>query len=161
MKNCLIILLVFLGMKLRAQGVSINSGSTWTVSSLSSGNVVVKAGKDYETTATETSLANQTLLKLTGTILVSVNVQQNVGANWDSRLKLFVRRTGAGTGLAVILGGSSYQQVTTASAGLFTVALGALVGKDDVPIQYQITGLSVLLPAKAYSTTILYTVTGL
>ncbi|GLU56137.1 hypothetical protein [Dyadobacter frigoris] len=157
MKIRLLILLIFaVNFVTKAQGITITSATSWTVSPLSSANIITKAGKDYA--GFETSPANQTLLKLTGTVLCSINIQQVTGANWDSNLKIYARRSGAGTGLAILLGGGSYQLVTTSSTQLFTAALGILLGKEDIPIQYQIQGLSVLLPAKSYSTTIMYTI---
>lgn len=159
MKFILIFLLtIFSGPAVFAQPtITITGPTTWTVSTLSSANIITKAGKDYD--GIETSAVNQTLLKLTGTVLCSVNIQQVVGTNWDSNLKIYAKRTGSGTGLAVLLGGNiNPQLVTTSSLPFFTAALGVLLGKEDIPIQYEIHGLSVLIPAKNYTTTIMYTI---
>lgn len=143
-----------------AQSITITngaSGSTWSIPTLSS--VITKAGKNYE--HIETSGVSQTLLKVNSALLWGVSIQQSGTSNWDTSLKIFVKRTGDGTGGAIISGGATYMQLTSSNQSFFSGLLGLGFSRDNIPIQYKIEGLSVLLPAKTYTTTILYTVTGL
>ncbi|MET3125371.1 hypothetical protein ABID42_000459 [Arcicella rosea] len=145
-----------------SQSIVIQSGGTNWSESLSS-STITQAGADY--TNNITSSSNQSLINVNGSLLtyqVSVRRQDIV---WDSRLQLFIRKTGDGTGglLATITpsGVSSYQQITTTNSNFFSGSLALLGNRVGVPIQYEIRGVSVLIPVKTYSTTIIYTVTGL
>lgn len=140
-----------------AQSIVINSGAAWSIPSLSS--TITSAGKNYE--HIETSGTSQTLLKVNSGLLWSVSVQQSVSSNWNSALIVSVRRTGDGTGGAVMIGTANYITLTATNQAFFSGLLGLGFSRDNVPIQYKIEGLSVLLPVKTYTTTILYTITGL
>ena len=133
------------------------AGATWTVPTLSS--TITHAGKNYE--HVESSGASHTLLKVNAVLVWAVSVSQTNTSNWDAGLKLYVRRTGDGTGGAILLGGTTYIQLTAANQGFFSGLLGLGFSRDNVPVQYKIEGLSVLLPVKTYTTTILYTISGL
>jgi hypothetical protein len=140
------------------QSISINSGSAWSISPLSS--TISKAGKNYE--HVETSIASHTLLKVNAVVVWTVHVHQSVTSNWDSSLKLSVQRTGTGTGLAILSGGTSYIQLSSTSQPFFSGLLTLFSGnRDNIPIQYKIEGLSVMLPVKTYTTTVMYTIKGL
>ena len=79
--------------------------------------------------------------------------------NWDSSLKIYARRTGNGSGQFLcsssITGGLSYQEIT----GMDTYFYSGTCNRSNVPIQYELRNLSVLIPAGNQSTTITYTVT--
>ena len=80
--------------------------------------------------------------------------------DWHSDLELKARRTGNGTPFffsGSITGGTNYQQISTSNQEFFS----GTRTRYNIPIQYQISGVSVLLPAKTYETTIIYTVTEL
>lgn len=140
-----------------AQTISINSGSTWSVSTLSS--TITKAGKNYE--HIETSSASQTLFKVNALLAWSISAHLSSTSNWDSSLKLYVQRTGNGTGIAIVTGGTTYIQLTSTPQLFFSGLLNVLAHRDNIPVQYKIEGLSVMLPVKAYTTTITYTISGL
>ncbi|SEJ05412.1 hypothetical protein SAMN05216327_105498 [Dyadobacter sp. SG02] len=140
-----------------AQTVTINSGTTWSIPSLSS--TITKAGKNYE--HIETSSASQTLLKVNALIGWTLTAHLSTTSNWDSSLKLYVQRTGNGTGIAILSGGTTYMQLTTTPQVFFTGLLNLLAHRDNIPIQYKIEGLSVMLPVKTYTATITYTISGL
>ncbi len=80
--------------------------------------------------------------------------RQNI--NWHPDLQLWVRRTGDGTTRGGnMTGGDTFQQVTSNSQFF-------LQGKKDhsaVPIQYELRGVSVFIPADQYNTEIIYTLT--
>ncbi|MFK7933369.1 MAG: hypothetical protein AB8G22_07655 [Saprospiraceae bacterium] len=83
--------------------------------------------------------------------------------DWHPNLLLYLRRTGngrwRGTGQAngLLKNGTDYQLLTTSP----TYFLNGLKNRYDVPIQFRMEGASVLLPAKTYSTNVVYTVTEL
>ncbi|KAA0992840.1 hypothetical protein [Dyadobacter aurulentus] len=156
MKNIICILILLSG-PVFGQSISINSGNTWTLPSPSV--LVTTAGKNYE--HIETSPTSQTLIRVTSLLLWSVSVQMTNTSNWDPSLKLFVRRTGDGTGSAILGGSNNYIQLTTANQAFFWGLLSLGFNRDNVPVQYKIEGLSVTLPVKTYTTTIQYTITGL
>jgi hypothetical protein len=156
----LLILILSLSAPGFCQSISISNspaGGTWSVSSLSSN--VTSAGTNY--THTEESGASHTLLKVTALLLYSVSVHQSVASNWDSELLLSVKRTGNGTGSGTIANGTTYIQLTTSPQTFFTGSLGLGLSRDNIPVQYKIAGLSVMLPVKTYTTTVQYTITGL
>jgi hypothetical protein len=140
-----------------AQTISINSGSTWSVPSLAS--TITKAGKNYE--HTEISGPSQTLLKVNALIGWSITAHLSTTSNWDSSLKLYVQRTGSGTGIAILSGGLTYIQLSSTPQPFFSGLLNLLAHRDNIPIQYKIEGLSVTLPVKTYTTTVMYTISGL
>lgn len=140
-----------------AQTLSINSGSTWSVSTLSS--TISKAGKNYE--HIETSSTSQTLFKVNALLAWSISAHLSSTSNWDSSLKLYVQRTGNGTGIAIVTGGTTYMQLTSTPQLFFSGLLNVLAHRDNIPVQYKIEGLSVMLPVKTYTTTITYTISGL
>lgn len=133
------------------------AGATWTIPTLSS--TITHAGKNYE--HVESSGTSHTLLKVNAVLVWAISVSQTNISNWDSGLKLFVRRTGDGTGGAIISGGTTYIQLTASNQAFFSGLLGLGFSRDNVPVQYKIEGLSVLLPVKTYTTTVLYTISGL
>lgn len=157
MKKYLVYLALFLTTSCFSQSISI-TGNTWTVASPSS--QVTLSGKNYE--ANEVSAANQTLISMAAVVLSGISVRQITGSNWDPALEIWVKRTGNGIGLTIPVGGEIAQKVTTTNTPFFSVLLTVLAGtKSGIPIQYEIRGLSVLLPVKTYTTTVQYTIVGL
>lgn len=78
--------------------------------------------------------------------------------DWDPNIGVYIRRTGNGSGIGggnYISGGNTYMEVTNANQLFFEGGRARL----DVPVQLEVRGISVTLPAKNYSTTIVYTVT--
>jgi hypothetical protein len=73
---------------------------------------------------------------------------------WDSQLQLWVQRTGDGVGSGrSIAGGTTYQQVGLTD-GYFFYGQG---DRSSIPVQLELTGVSVSLAPGTYSTTITYT----
>jgi hypothetical protein len=73
---------------------------------------------------------------------------------WHSDLHLYLKRTSDGTGPGTIMSGGSYQEVTDTYTSFFAGAND----RTGINVQLKITGVSVNVPADAYSTTIYYTV---
>jgi hypothetical protein len=74
---------------------------------------------------------------------------------WNPNIIIQVRRTSNGTNNNLnIFSGTEFQTVTDSPIYFFNT-----IGEQiDVPIQYKVIGLSVLLPAESYSTEIVFTV---
>lgn len=156
---------------LRAQ--SISASGSWTPSV----TPITEAGNNYASSTLE-SAANQTLISVSmppQDLLFIISFANNYqvwvkrtdsGPNWNTAgLQLFVKRTGSGTGggtslllvPSAINNGLTYQQITTSDVQFFDGYNFGNSTRSGIPIQYQITGVSVLVPAATYSTTITYT----
>ena len=72
---------------------------------------------------------------------------------WHNDLVLWVQRTGDGAGEGRISRGETYQEVSTANEKFFR-GQGDLI---DIPIQLQLTGVSISILPDTYSTTVTYT----
>lgn len=134
--------------------LSITATGSWS-KTLTSADVP-DAGTDI--TGTHTSASNQVLIDVEwpqkSNYRYRVTVRKS-DVSWNASLLLYVKRTGNGTGQRTISGGTSYILLSSTNQTFFT-------GNRDrfnVPIQFQITGVSVLIPAQTYSTTVIYTVT--
>lgn len=123
---------------------------------------VTEAGNDFQ--ATYTSAANQVLLnffKIQGNSPFNYRIDiRKSDIDWNASLKLYARRSGDGnplTGNTGISGGTTFQLLTNTNQLFFS----GYRGRDNVPVQFQLTGVSVLIPAKTHTTTVIYTITEL
>lgn len=160
-KSISIILLMLFNINLKAQTLAV-TGSNWTVSIPS----ITEAGTNYA--GTYESATNQILLAasvplLLGNAKVSVHYQAN--PTWNNGLILSAKRTGNGTTLCVlctISGGTNYQTVTLTDIELFRIsAVLALASYSNIPIQLQLSGVSVTIPATAYQSSVVFTISSL
>lgn len=157
MKNLIFIALLVISNNLFSQKKSIVVVGSWTKNINAS--TISDAGNDYPSAFT--SAANQTQISIgikNRNKPVYIYVHKNDAA-WNSNLILKVRRTSNGTNNnTIVLGGSSFQTIT--NTGTISPYLFSCEGYDTtVPLQYEITGLSVLLPVQTYSTMVVYTIT--
>jgi hypothetical protein len=136
---------------------SINAIGSWPVSVPS--NTISEAGNDYNMNLT--SMTNQTMLDInvpltTTNWRVDVNKQDSF---WNNSLTLWIRKTGDGIGVA----GSSISPIGTIPffqlANLGQPLFTGTKNYSSIPIQYEIRGLSVVIPASTYNTTVVYTIT--
>lgn len=139
------------------QSIAIQSGGTsWSVTVPASN--ITTAGLDYSINMTSTT--NQSLMNISTLLTYEVRAKKQ-DTLWDSRLELYVRKTGDGTPvlLATISpsGVGSYNLLGSSDVTLFS----GLLGRTGVPLQYEIRGISVVVPVRTYSTTIVYTFVGL
>ncbi len=140
-----------------AQSISIVG--TWSVNIAS--NTLSEAGTDYG--GTVTSSPSQSFISLSGLAWLgsySVSVRKT-DVIWDSSLSLKVRRTGTGTFTgwsSSITGGETFITLTNVNQTFFTGSNFINTVRNNIPIQYEIGGISVLLPVRSYSTTVVYTV---
>lgn len=160
MRILLSLLILSFSFNARSQNISATPGWNYSVTS----GTISEAGSDYS--VSPTSSTNQTLVSITGLALFgdtyTVRVHK-LDSDWNNSLSLQVIRTGAGTvsgfGSGTITGGLSYITLTNVSQVFFSGTSGFLsTSRNNIPIQYRISGLSVLLPVKTYTTTVVYTV---
>lgn len=135
------------------QGIEFTVTGNWTKNIAASD--INEAGNDYPTSYD--SNINQTLLTINPknwNKQINVLVKRNDIA-WHNNLNLKVKRTSNGTnGNTNISGGLIYQTITNIDANFF-ICSGY---HTFIPLQYEITGISVVLPVQNYSTEIMYTV---
>ena len=134
---------------------SITVTGTWSAS-IAAGTIT-EAGTDYGVT-TLSSLTNQSLLSVDdgpGNNNWRVFVKKT-DIDWNFGLTLSLKRTGNGTGsgnFTTTTIGTTYIQLTALDQ-LFISGNKVI---NNIPIQYEIGGISVLIPAKSYSTQVVYT----
>lgn len=158
-KFFLLFLFSFTVQEVIAQSISINLiGPTWNVSV----PTITQAGSDYSSNITS-SVNQSTISLLFGLTTILTNwkvVVKKQDTNWNSNLTLWVRKTGNGTGiLSPVVGTispsgvSSFVQLSNVEQEIYR----GFSTRYDVPIQYELRGLSVLVPVNNYSTSIVYT----
>jgi hypothetical protein len=151
------------------------SGNNWTVSVPS----ITEAGNNY--TGTYESTTN--VITLSGTLPGSflnlltsgaarISMHHN-STSWNNALHLYAKRSGGTTNIsglcllctATINGGNTYLEIPPAAATAFftinftgVLGLGNSVTFSGVNVQLQIGGASVVIPAKTYSTQIVFTI---
>ncbi|MDI9863717.1 hypothetical protein QM480_05245 [Flectobacillus sp. DC10W] len=156
----LILLFFFFSEKQKgiSQSISIQSGGTsWSVTVPASN--ITTAGLNYSTNMT--SATNQSLMNVNTLLTYEVRAKKQ-DTLWDSRLELYVRKTGDGTPNILTAtispaGVGSYNLLSSSDVKIFS----GLLGSSNIPLQYEIRGISVLVPVRTYSTTIVYTFVGL
>lgn len=140
-----------------AQSLTVSPGWSATIPA----STITEAGLNF-TTTTVTSAASQSLMDVNaGKNLIYIIYVQKTDISWDSNLAIWLRRSGNGSGSngSTIRNGSTFQQITNSPTYFFDLTMGVGKNYTNIPIQYQISGLSVLIPAKNYTTTLLFTIT--
>lgn len=173
-KNVISVLCLSLAF-LNVQGQLTVTGNDWTPTM--DANAITEAGLDYSSTYNLVSLTNQSEMDvvplLSGLLppLFNWTVQASITStvSWHTDLKLSVKRNPGGTGTSLlnpigiplvspqINGGTNFQELSLVPTTFFT---GRAI-YHDIPLQYRISGLSVLIPTKTYSVDVLYTFIGL
>jgi len=137
------------------------SGSDWTVNL----TPVTEAGSDY---SPNTYLSDPTQIQLTvsvplllGSGRVSAHYQPN--PNWDPALKLAIKRTNDGTTLCVLCtitgGKDDFLTLAQTDIDIFKIqAVLALAAYNNIGLQLRLSGVSVTIPAAAYNSRIMFTV---
>jgi hypothetical protein len=156
MKKYIFIIISLLNLNSFGQSLSVNQG--WSVVIPSSR--VTEAGRNYATTNV-LSATNQSLIDVfsSANSVATISVQKT-DVVWTSGLSLYLRRTGSGTGSTnySVTNGTTSLLITNTPQYFFEVRPGSATQVLDIPIQYEIRGLSVLIPVRAYTTTLLFTV---
>ncbi len=156
----LTVLLLCISCRMEAQRTLTVGGTNWVVSV----PPITEAGNNYS--GTYESAANEILLTATiplllGTGKVSMHYEANPA--WNPGLILSARRTGNGTSpctTCTITGGTTYTTIPlTTDVELFRItAVLALASYTNIPIQLQLSGVSVTIPAATYSSRIVFTI---
>lgn len=151
-------LLILLPVSSIAQTLTVG-GNNWTPTI----PPITEAGTDYAGTyesATNQILLNASVPLLLGNAKVSVRYQAN--PLWNTAMTLNIRRTGNGTTVCVlctITGGTTYQALTLVDVELFRIgAVLALANYNNIPIQLQLTGVSVTIPTATYNSRVVFTI---
>jgi hypothetical protein len=156
-KIFLFILFKFICHQCHSQSLTVSGD--W-IRTLSNANVV-EAGLNYATGGTLSSTVNQSLLNVSSAAnsIVYVYIQKS-DISWDSRFIMTALRTGTGTGGANFstTRGTPAQTITNAPVLFIEVRPGSGTQVSNIPIQYALRGFTVLMPARTYTTTILYTI---
>lgn len=81
-----------------------------------------------------------------------------IDTEWHPDIEIYARVTNEGKGFGInpyMYGGEVYQEITDVSQLFFYGS----AGRRNIKVQYELREISVTLPAKSYSTTIVYTIT--
>jgi hypothetical protein len=149
---------------LLGQVVTVDVTGSW---SLTIDQTNLQAGAGSDLVSSYESATNQVMIDINKVVygnfwdwLIAYNWRVDVrrsDALWDSRLNLDVRRTGNGTGMGTISGGTAYQAVSSMDQTFFSGSRR----RYDIPVQLQLRNVSIDVPPNNYSTTVVYTVTEL
>jgi hypothetical protein len=138
-----------------AEGIDISATGGWT-ETVNSSDLVSGAGSNL--IVTYESATNATIVSITNCLSRfdnwRVDVRRVDGGNWHANFTLSVRRTSNGTGLGSISGGLSYIGITTTDSQFFS----GRGNRSNINLQYRLTGMSVSISPKNYSTTVVFTV---
>lgn len=145
-----------------AQRSITSTTSNWTLSP----SLLIEAGTDYPSEFL--SAANEVRLNVTVPLLLAsgnVTVHQQSTSTWHENLKLSIKRTGNGdvSGLCVLcsIAGdqSSFFTISTNPINLVQIyAVASIAIYTNIPFQLKLTGVSVTIPAKTYTTNLVYTI---
>lgn len=128
-----------------------------------SGFNLTEAGSNFESSVTSTTNPTITISHKNGWLQFFGNFNWLVKVDksdlfWNSNLTIQVRRSGNGSGGSLsnnyISGGTNFQTVTNTPTTFFN---GGAV-RNNVPIEFRINNISVLIPADDYETTIYFTI---
>lgn len=145
-------LFLFFSLLVTSKGQTIRAIGGWNNSI--SANTITTAGNDYSLNVI--SGINQTSLDISPTAINWIVRINKIDNHWHNSLELYAKRTGNGLILATatISGGAIFSVIQNTSTEFFR----GTISITSIPIQYEIKGLSVLIPAGNYSTTIYYTI---
>jgi hypothetical protein len=149
--NILLVFALFFSFQLYGQTITVTGVPSFAASLFS----VTEAGNNFTTTVSSATNATTINVASAATRYWHINVDR-VDVNWNPNLHVWVKRTGAGTGTSggTISGGTNFQDVTLTEALFFS----GYKNRTGVTIQYQISGISMAVPAANYSTTIYFTI---
>ena len=142
--------------KITVSGLPILELGNWT-EDLSASDIN-GAGNDYNSSIV--SALNQSLITVSpgGASKDYVNINVLVHREdiaWHSNLTLKVKRSSSGNnGNNIISGGLTFQPISNTNN---TVVFSCTGQHTSVPLQYEISGISVLLPVQNFSTRVVFT----
>lgn len=163
LKSKIFLTLIFLGISFfyplskTDAAISITAAGGWT-QTIDAVNLTAGAGSDLN--STYTSLNNATIIDIGGAGNNNWRVDvRKTDATWDGNFHIFVRRTGdgSGPGPGTISGGTSFMEVTAIDTQFFSGSRN----RSNVPVAYQLQGVSLNIGPNTYNTSVTFTVTQL
>jgi len=142
----LLIFILFNLQNLFGQSITVTGDWNYSIPSVD----ITEAGLDF--TGTYENNVNQVYLDIQYNNKWQVSVDKN-NIDWNSRFRLFVKRTGDGIGTKKVNRGKNYIRIRNNARIFFT-------GNKDrmfIPLQYKIERVSVVIPANTYVVEIVYT----
>ena len=139
----------------KAEAIDLSATGGWT-ETVNESDLVSGAGSDLvDTYESATDATTMTIFNCKNrNDEWRVDVRRIDGGGWHGNFTLFVKRTSDGQGQGEVSGGLSYIEITTTDSQFF---LGA-GDRDDINIQYKLTGMSIGVSPDNYSTTVIFTV---
>lgn len=117
---------------------------------------VTEAGEDFH--GTYESDPDQVLIDILGANKFDYRVDvRKIDIDWHPSLQLYIHRTGSGIGghpHSNVTGGTNYFELTATNQQFFSGHRES----SDIPVQFRLTGVSVLIPARTHVSTVMYTV---
>jgi hypothetical protein len=138
-----------------AQGHNIIVMGGW-MNPINSSNLISGAGSNLVNSyQSDGSASNLSIIGGQKSEAWQVYINRSV-VNWPANFVLYVKRTGAGDGIEGInvSGGLSFQAVTAAKTFLFS----GTGNVHHIPIQYQLSGVSLETSPNNYNTSVIFTV---
>ncbi len=150
MKKFTLIVFILISNVLFSQSINVFGSWTRTISA----SDITEAGNDYVGTYTSIS-TSQTKISISNGKKDKTRVEvrkENNFSDWHPNLILQIKCTDRDK---LHRGGENIQTITDNDVYFFTTKDG---NRTNIPLQYTISGISVLLPVKDYTTTIWFTV---
>lgn len=162
-KKVILSVLLLIGWEIKSQRTLTVGGTNWVLNI----PAITEAGTNYA--GTYESAANEILLGANVPLLLGngkVSMHYEANPIWNSNLVLNARRTGNGTTsctTCTITGGTTYTNIPlNTDVELFRItAVIALAAYTNIPVQLQLSGVSVIIPAATYSSRIVFTISAL
>jgi hypothetical protein len=129
--------------------ISISATGSWNETI---GSPPPAAGSDLPNTCE--SASNAISINITSTSGNWGLTVRKIDSKWHDNLHLYIKRASNGTGTGTISGGSSYQEVTDIYQNFFS----GNSDRNNVSVQFELTGVSIQVPPDTYTTTVYYTV---
>jgi hypothetical protein len=135
-----------------ASAVDIASSGDWT-QTITAADLTAGAGSDLNSEYdSPVGITTINIDNVSGTW--QVNISRDT-SSWPAGLHIWVRRTSDGTGTGSISGGAAYVEITALDTEVFS-GTGA---RDNVALQFRVTGLSKTVTPDTYVSSVIYTVT--
>jgi hypothetical protein len=136
----------------RASAVDIASSGDWT-QTITAADLTGGAGTDLNSQYdSPVGIATINISNVSGTWHVSA--RRDTGT-WPAGLHLWVRRTSDGSGTGSISGGAAFVEISALDTDVFS----GTETRDNVALQFRVTGMSKNVTPDTYVSSVIYTVT--
>lgn len=149
----LVLLEIAAGIPSSALAMDLGAAGSWSTS-ITNADLISGAGSELQSThvsgSSEVALEVSATSSSTDSWRIDIRRADSV---WDPAIKLWVRRTGGGSGTGSIADGLSWIEVGSTDTAFFS----GQGNRTGVPIQLRITGVSLSISPDAYLRTVHYT----